>query len=137
MCERRADVRGLGDQLGSTWRHRSGGQGAKEEGLRAAAGMQEVVSQRREPRCHEWMPPHPSCRIKQRQPWLRFEGEKDDEVCTMSSPFGEVWVEDEREKGERQKGRSAEGEVCRRGGLQEGPRGPVGDTHQRGAAPAG
>lgn len=120
-------MRGLGDQLGSTWEHRSGGQGAKEEGLRAAAGMQEVVSQRREPWCHEWTPPHSSYRIKQqRQPWLRFEGEKDGEVCTMSSPLGEVWVEEEREKGERQKGRSA-------GRTQ----GPVGDTHPHGAAPAG
>lgn len=108
MCEGRAGVRGLGDQLVSTWGHRSRGQGAKEEGLRAAAGMQEVVSQRREPWCHEWMPPHPSYRIKQqRQLWLRFEGGKDGEVCTMSSPLGEVWVEEEREKGERQKGRSA------------------------------
>lgn len=48
-----------------------------------------------------------SCRIKrQHQAGLRFEDEQDDVVCTMSSPFGEIWGEKGREKGKRQKGRS-------------------------------
>ena len=49
----------------------------------------------------------PSCRIKrQHQSGLCFEDEQDDVVCTMSSPFGEIWGEKGREKGKRQKGRS-------------------------------
>lgn len=48
-----------------------------------------------------------SCRIKrQHQAGLWFEDEQDDVVCTMSSPFGEIWGEKGREKGKRQKGRS-------------------------------
>ena len=34
------------------------------------------------------------------------EDEQDDVVCTMSSPFGEIWGEKGRENGKRQKGKS-------------------------------
>lgn len=56
---------------------------------------------------------------------LWFGGERGDEVCSRSCPFGEAWGEEEREKGKRQEG-----------SLREGP-GPVGDAQQPRADPAG